>query len=142
MNESAVQAGCRSTRQKTRQKRTRRVETRVTPDELAAIDRFCKQAGVSRSEALRWVAGGHARVVHETRNADVERLAAQARLIGVNVNQIARRLNGQGRLSPASAESLESALGRIRDALERVAAETRSLRLELAGRADGRDVDY
>lgn len=118
MEGNTVHMSSRKTRQAGKPSRRKRIETRVSDAELEAIDRFCEKAGVSRSEAMRWVAHGHARVIKETRNADVERLASETRLIGNNVNQIARKLNRVRGLSPASAESLKAALERVSKALD------------------------
>ena len=62
----------------------------------------CESTGMTRSAVLRsWTVPGEGAgsnpVYVVTKNADAERLAMEARRIGVNVNQIARTLNAEAK---------------------------------------------
>lgn len=59
-----------------------------------------------------------------TRNADAERMASEAKSIGVNVNQIARALNAESKSHPGSLSRVCSASARR--VLRRCAASCRS----------------
>ena len=73
----------------------RTVQVRFSDEELAALDAICSEKKMTRSAFLRScvekVQGGDVEPTYVvTRNADAERMAFEAKSIGVNVNQIAR----------------------------------------------------
>ena len=73
----------------------RTVQVRFSDEELAALDAICSEKKMTRSAFLRScvekVQGGDVEPTYVvTRNADAERMASEAKSIGVNVNQIAR----------------------------------------------------
>ena len=74
----------------TSRNRIHRVEARFSDDELRRLDDFCEKFGMSRSAALRYVCTRNIIVTHKVRNVDCEKLAEQVRMVGGNVNQIAR----------------------------------------------------
>ena len=83
-----------------KQRKNRTVQVRFSDEELAALDAVCESTGMTRSAVLRsWTVPGEGAgsnpVYVVTKNADAERLAMEARRIGVNVNQIARTLNAR-----------------------------------------------
>lgn len=68
-----------------------------------------------------------------TKNADAERLAMEARRIGVNVNQIARTLNAEakgrgGMLRSDTLNGCEKGLEEVRGELSKLAREVETLR--------------
>ena len=75
-----------------------------------------------------------------TRNADAERMASEAKSIGVNVNQIARALNAETKSHPGSLSP--GVLGECKTGLEEVRGELSKLTDEVDGlRTDfGKDV--
>ena len=75
-----------------------------------------------------------------TRNADAERMASEAKSIGVNVNQIARALNAEskshpGSLSPGVLDECKTGLAEVRGELSKLADEVDGLRTDF-----GKDV--
>lgn len=85
-----------------KQRKNRTVQVRFSDEELAALDAVCESTGMTRSAVLRsWTVPGEGAgsnpVYVVTKNADAERLAMEARRIGVNVNQIARTLNAEAK---------------------------------------------
>ena len=85
-----------------KQPKNRTVQVRFSDEELAALDAVCESTGMTRSAVLRsWTVPGEGAgsnpVYVVTKNADAERLAMEARRIGVNVNQIARTLNAEAK---------------------------------------------
>ena len=94
----------KATRQKNHYKsdgarRENRVEVRFSDYELQALDEVCQRIGEPRSKYLRHCIyeDRYVPVRKEviTRNADLERLCAEVRKAGVNLNQVARALNTQ-----------------------------------------------
>ena len=84
-------------RKKTADKRTERLpHLRCTKGELAQIKTKADQAGLSLSDYLRKMASDGEVVVRQG-GADFQ-LVDQLRRIGVNVNQMARRLNQTGKM--------------------------------------------
>ena len=72
----------------------RTVQVRFSDEELAALDAICSEKKMTRSAFLRScvekVQGGDVEPTYVvTRNADAERMASEAKSIGVNVNQVA-----------------------------------------------------
>lgn len=85
----------------------RTVQVRFSDEELAALDAICSEKKMTRSAFLRScvekVQGGDVEPTYVvTRNADAERMASEAKSIGVNVNQIARALNAETKSHPGS----------------------------------------
>ena len=85
----------------------RTVQVRFSDEELAALDAICSEKKMTRSAFLRScvekVQGGDVEPTYVvTRNADAERMASEAKCIGVNVNQIARALNAESKSHPGS----------------------------------------
>ena len=85
----------------------RTVQVRFSDEELAALDAICSEKKMTRSAFLRScvekVQGGDVEPTYVvTRNADAERMASEAKCIGVNVNQIARVLNAETKSHPGS----------------------------------------
>lgn len=85
----------------------RTVQVRFSDEELAALDAICSEKKMTRSAFLRScvekVQGGDVEPTYVvTRNADAERMASEAKSIGVNVNQIARVLNAESKSHPGS----------------------------------------
>ena len=85
-----------------KQPKNRTVQVRFSDEELAALDAVCESTGMTRSAVLRsWTVPGEGAgsnpVYVVTKNADAERLAMEARRIGVNVNQMASALNAKAK---------------------------------------------
>lgn len=102
----------------------RTVQVRFSDEELAALDAICSEKKMTRSAFLRScvekVQGGDVEPTYVvTRNADAERMASEAKSIGVNVNQIARVLNAEtkshpGSLSPGVLGECKTGLAEVR----------------------------
>ena len=134
--------GQRNTRQKGRPLRTQRVDVRFSREELAALDVLCKREGLTRSAALRSVATSCPTRLVIIRNADLERVASELRSIGINVNQVARKVNSSRDLSMLSQVKLESRLKELSISVGEVAREVSRVRdkLERGGEVlDGDD---
>lgn len=123
----------------------RTVQVRFSDEELAALDAICSEKKMTRSAFLRScvekVQGGDVEPTYVvTRNADAERMASEAKCIGVNVNQIARALNALTKSHPGSLSS--GVLGECKTGLEEVRGELSKLTDEVDGlRTDfGKDV--
>ena len=114
------------------------VQVRFSDEELAALDAVCESTGMTRSAVLRsWTVPGEGAgsnpVYVVTKNADAERLAMEARRIGVNVNQIARTLNAEakgrgGMLRSETLDGCEKSLEEVRGELSKLAREVETLR--------------
>ncbi|WP_311497658.1 plasmid mobilization protein [uncultured Mobiluncus sp.] len=77
-----------------RKRKSGTVKIRVTESEAAAIKSKANQWGVTVSQYLRDAALNHE--VHKmiiTNNSDLNLLTAEVNKVGINLNQIARRLN-------------------------------------------------
>ena len=114
-------------------------------EELAALDAICSEKKMTRSAFLRScvekVQGGDAEPTYVvTRNADAERMASEAKSIGVNVNQIARVLNAESKSHPGSLST--GVLGECKTGLAEVRGDLSKLTDEVDGlRTDfGKDV--
>lgn len=123
----------------------RTVQVRFSDEELAALDAICSEKKMTRSAFLRScvekVQGGDVEPTYVvTRNADAERMASEAKCIGVNVNQIARALNAESKSHPGSLSP--GVLGECKTGLEEVRGELSKLTDEVDGlRTDfGKDV--
>lgn len=123
----------------------RTVQVRFSDEELAALDAICSEKKMTRSAFLRScvekVQGGDVEPTYVvTRNADAERMASEAKCIGVNVNQIARALNAETKSHPGSLSP--GVLGECKTGLEEVRGELSKLTDEVDGlRTDfGKDV--
>lgn len=121
------------------------VQVRFSDEELAALDAICSEKKMTRSAFLRScvekVQNGDVEPTYVvTRNADAERMASEAKRIGVNVNQIARVLNAESKSHPGSLPS--GVLGECKTGLEEVRGELSKLTDEVDGlRTDfGKDV--
>lgn len=111
----------------------RTVQVRFSDEELAALDAICSEKKMTRSAFLRScvekVQGGDVEPTYVvTRNADAERMASEAKSIGVNVNQIARALNAEtkshpGSLSPGVLGEGKKRTRNIREKTNRIAAQ-------------------
>ena len=138
----AVSAEKRSSRMRRqaskKQRKNRTVQVRFSDEELAALDAVCESTGMTRSAVLRsWTVPGEGAgsnpVYVVTKNADAERLAMEARRIGVNVNQIARTLNAEakgrgGLLRSDTLDGCEKSLEEVRGELSKLAREVETLR--------------
>ena len=123
----------------------RTVQVRFSDEELAALDAICSEKKMTRSAFLRScvekVQSGDVEPTYVvTRNADAERMASEAKSIGVNVNQIARALNAESKSHPGSLSP--GVLGECKTGLEEVRGELSKLTDEVDGlRTDfGKDV--
>ena len=123
----------------------RTVQVRFSDEELAALDAICSEKKMTRSAFLRScvekVQGGDVEPTYVvTRNADAERMASEAKCIGVNVNQIARALNAEskshpGSLSPGVLGECKTGLAEVRGELSKLTDEVDGLRTDF-----GKDV--
>lgn len=114
----------------------RTVQVRFSDEELAALDAICSEKKMTRSAFLRScvekVQGGDVEPTYiVTRNADAERMASEAKSIGVNVNQIARALNAETKSHPGSLSP--GVLGECKTGLEEVRGELSKLTDEVDG---------
>ena len=93
-----------------RQKRSETFRVRLTDAEHGALLSLPRRTGIARSrlarKALRELVTGNLDLLQHEQQAVLE-LARQMRLIGVNLNQIARQLNRGDGASRALAESVE-----------------------------------
>ena len=114
----------------------RTVQVRFSDEELAALDAICSEKKMTRSAFLRScvekVQGGDVEPTYVvTRNADAERMASEAKSIGVNVNQIARVLNAESKSHPGSLSP--GVLGECKAGLAEVRGELSKLTDEVSG---------
>lgn len=93
-----------------RAKRSEALQTRLTAEELAALHRLAARTGIRASrltrKAIRELVTGGVDLLNREQQAVLE-LARQMRLIGGNLNQIARQLNRGDAASRALAEAVE-----------------------------------
>jgi mobilization protein MobC len=99
-----------------RAKRSEALQTRLTAEEHAALRRLSAQTGIAASrlsrKAIRELVTGGVDLLNREQQAVLE-LARQMRLIGVNLNQIARHLNrGDG-----ASRSLAGTIMELRETL-------------------------
>ncbi len=78
------------------EKRTQRIDVRVTKKEKELIDGFANSLGMTASALLRDRALKTKVKVRNKQNDDVLKLVAALNKIGNNVNQIARKVNSRG----------------------------------------------
>ena len=124
----------------------RTVQVRFSDEELAALDAICSEKKMTRSAFLRScvekVQGGDVEPTYiVTRNADAERMASEAKSIGVNVNQIARALNAEtkshpGSLSPGVLGECKTGLEEVRGELSKLTDEVDGLRTDFGIKSD------
>jgi len=99
-----------------RAKRSEALQTRLTAEEHAALRRLSDRTGIRASrltrKAIRELVTGGVDLLNREQQAVLE-LARQMRLIGVNLNQIARQLNR----GDNAARSLGEAIGALRETL-------------------------
>ena len=88
---------------------------RLTPDELDAVREAAARAGLTLSDYVRRLVLGH-RVVAARADTDAAVLADLNR-VGVNLNQMTRRVNVTGAVPP----ELRAALAEVRAAVEKLA---------------------
>ena len=88
---------------------------RVTPDEMDTVREQAARAGLSVSAYVRRVVLEH-RVAAARSGADAAALADLHR-VGVNLNQMTRRVNATGAVPP----ELRAALAEVRAAVEKLA---------------------
>lgn len=92
-----------------RAKRSEVVQTRLTVDERAALRRLSARTGIAASrlsrKAIRELVTGGIDLLNREQQAVLE-LARQIRLVGVNLNQIARHLNRGDSASRSLAETI------------------------------------
>ena len=102
--------------------RTKLLQVRVTPDELAAITAQAERAGLTAPSYARSVLLS-APAPRARRRPTVEaealgRLLAELGKVGSNLNQIAHHMNaGRGEVSPAALDAAFSAMADIRGAI-------------------------
>ena len=99
-----------------RAKRSETLQTRLTVEEHAALHRLATRTGIRASrlarKAIRELVTGGVDLLNREQQAVLE-LARQIRLVGVNLNQIARHLNrGDG-----ASRSLAETMLELREAL-------------------------
>ena len=129
----------------------RTVQVRFSDEELAALDAICSEKKMTRSAFLRScvekIQGGDVEPTYVvTRNADAERMASEAKSIGVNVNQIARarnqRMSGMSMYDAVREEMRTKdeaeAFREFRDSVDKLRAEVEGLRLDLQAYAETR----
>jgi hypothetical protein len=99
-----------------RQKRSETFRLRLTDAEHGALISLSQRTGICRSrlarKALRELVTGNVDLLNREQQAVLE-LARQMRLIGINLNQIARQLNSGEAASRSLAETIEN----LREAL-------------------------
>ena len=110
-----------------KQRKNRTVQVRFSDEELAALDAVCESTGMTRSAVLRsWTVPGEGAgsnpVYVVTKNADAERLAMEARRVGVNVK------GRGGMLRSDTLNGCEKGLEEVRDELSKLAREVETLR--------------
>lgn len=93
-----------------RQKRSEKFRLRLTEDELNGLQELAARTGINRSrlarKALRELVTGNVDLLEREQHAVLE-LARQMRLIGINLNQVARQLNQGNDPGRALAETVE-----------------------------------
>jgi len=101
-----------------RQKRSETFRVRLTDAEHGALRSLAQRTGICRSrlarKAIRELVTGNVDLLQHEQQAVLE-LARQMRLIGVNLNQIARQLNRGDGATSALAESVEALRERLTD---------------------------
>ncbi|GAC1632161.1 MAG: hypothetical protein NVS9B10_26310 [Nevskia sp.] len=98
-------------------KRSETFRLRLTADEHAALQTLSARTGICRSrlarKAIRELVTGNVDLLQREQIAALE-VARQLRHIGVNLNQIARHLNAEGRVG----KSLSAEVAALRTAVE------------------------
>jgi uncharacterized protein YukE len=106
-------------------KRTKKIQIRLTPEELAAIEEKKNRSSFNSVAALiRYCVLDGKSLPGKTKSSDqkmILELARQIRPIGVNLNQIARAVNSINRQGKGlNLEKLEKTLRRIEQKLEQI----------------------
>lgn len=115
-------------------KKTMSLKLRISPEELTEIDNFAKNNGIKRSTFCREIlrqAIGKTIVLTVEDKAVFSLLHEDLRMIGINVNQIARRLNSG---KEVHSKEVETALKNVLIALENMSAEISILKGKRAWR--------
>lgn len=114
-------------------KKTTSLKLRINPDDLTAIDIVAKNYGLKRSafcrELLRDGIGKSLFLTDEDK-AIFSLLHDDLRMIGINVNQIARRLNSGKVVHPGE---IEMVLKNVLVGLENVSGEILALKIKRSG---------
>ena len=98
--------------------RTETLKFRVTVDELYQLDTKAFELGITRSEYARKLCFEREVIIYDFSGLD--KLSGEIGKIGVNINQIARKLNQGGYLNKENAEFLKSSMELINTALEKI----------------------
>ena len=131
----------KKTRQGSREKRSLRVEVRMSKGELEALDALCRREGMTRSDAMRLAVGSCPPRVVITRNVDLERVASELRSIGANLNQMARKVNGSRDLSALNRILLEARIKEVGASIEKGLSEVERQRTTLGCGLEASDGD-
>lgn len=102
--------------------RMRRIDIRVTPEELARIDERAEEAGLSRSEFIRNAAMNSQVTVKQEKHPNFQ-LIYEINKIGVNLNQLVHNSHIYGRLPEKLPEICEEIERLVVKAAEEVNAE-------------------
>ena len=100
------------------EKMTETVRFRVTPEELFKIDEAAYSTNLTRSAYLRKIVTEKEIVVYDFTNLD--QLTAEVGKIGVNMNQIARKLNQGGQLNRENAAFIKLSVEMIQESLRKL----------------------
>ncbi|MDD2483692.1 MAG: plasmid mobilization relaxosome protein MobC [Eubacteriales bacterium] len=95
---------------------------RVTADELLSIDEKAYELNITRSEYMRRLIFGKDVIIYDF--SALDELTAGIGKIGVNINQIAKKLNQGGELEKADAEYLRASLETINEAIKKIYEDT------------------
>ncbi|WP_324825141.1 plasmid mobilization protein [Sinanaerobacter sp. ZZT-01] len=102
--------------------RTETVKCRVTVEELLDIDEKAYQLQTSRSDYLRRLIFDKEVVIYDF--SALDNLTAQIGKIGVNINQIAKKLNQGDNLDKGNAEYLVGAMETIHESIKKIYRDT------------------
>lgn len=98
--------------------KTEQAKFRVTVEELYDIDTKAFEIGLNRSDYLRKLCFERKVIVYDFSGLD--KLSGEIGKIGVNVNQIARKLNQGGSMSKDNAEFLKTSMELINRSIEKI----------------------
>ncbi|MDD4565850.1 MAG: MobC family plasmid mobilization relaxosome protein [Eubacteriales bacterium] len=102
--------------------KTEHAKFRVTVDEMYILDTRAFELGLSRSEYLRKLCFEREVVIYDFSGLD--KLSGEIGKIGVNINQIARKLNQGGYMNKNDAEFLKSSMEMINAAIAKIYEDT------------------
>lgn len=114
-------------------KKTTSLKLRINPDDLVEIDNAAKKYGLKRSTFCREIlrdAIGKSLFLSDEDKAIFSLLHEDLRMIGINVNQITRRLNSGKAVHPSE---IEMVLKNVLLAQENVSAEILALKIKRGG---------